>query len=299
MKPYQNPIIPNSPANNTWDPYVLRYDGYYYHCYATQKGVFISKSDTLWGIGEGEITMVYDCEAEGALPDWFAPELHRIGDKWYIYASPDHGNSLHVMTVLEGEGDTPICPYRYRGMMGGIENKWNLDGTVLRHEGKLYFVWSDCAHMYIAEMADPCAVKEPITVLNRPELPFETRVGCVTEGPAVLYRNGLIHVVYSANDSKFDDYCLGLLTFAGGDILDPAAWQKSPEAIFAQTADVHGPGHCSFTTVTEGGQEVDYVVYHGNRVAGSGWNGREVFIQPISWDERGCPLLGRPILTEE
>ena len=25
MKPYQNPIIPNSPTATTWDPYVLRY----------------------------------------------------------------------------------------------------------------------------------------------------------------------------------------------------------------------------------------------------------------------------------
>ena len=122
MKPYVNPIIPNSPTATTWDPYVLRHGGYYYHCYSNKQGVFISRSETLWGIGEGEATMVYDCTAEGALTDWFAPELHRIGDKWYIYASPDYGNFLHVMTVLEGEGDTPFCAYENRGMMGGIEN---------------------------------------------------------------------------------------------------------------------------------------------------------------------------------
>lgn len=294
MKPYQNPIIPNSPTATTWDPYVLRYGGYYYHCYSNKQGVFISRSETLWGIGEGEATMVYDCTVPGALTDWFAPELHRIGDKWYIYASPDYGDFLHVMTVLEGEGDTPICAYENRGMVRGIENKWNLDGTVLWHNDRLYFVWSDCAHMYIAAMADPLTVSEPISVLTTPELPFETRVGCVTEGPAVLYRNDLIHIVYSANDSRYDDYCLGLLTFSGGDILDPANWRKSPEAIFAQTKDIHGPGHCSFTTVTEGGLEVDYIVYHANRIAGSGWSGREVFIQPITWDENGYPVLGKP-----
>ena len=96
MKPYVNPIIPTSPTATTWDPYVLRYDGYYYHCYSNKEGVFIAKSETLWGIGQGEATMVYDCTADGALTDWFAPELHRIGDKWYIYASPDYGSFLHV-----------------------------------------------------------------------------------------------------------------------------------------------------------------------------------------------------------
>ncbi len=180
-------------------------------------------------------------------------------------------------------------------MIRGIENKWNLDGTVLWHEDQLYFVWSDCAHMYMAKMADPCTIQEPIIILTRPELPFETRVGCVTEGPAVLYKNGLIHVVYSANDSKFDDYCLGLLTFTGGDILDVANWEKSPVAIFEKTDAIFGPGHCSFTTVTEGEKEIDYIVYHANRVSGSGWGGREVFVQPISWDENGYPVLGKPV----
>ena len=66
MKPYQNPIIPNSPTATTWDPYVLRYGGYYYHCYSNKQGVFISRSETLWGIRQGEATMVYDCTAEGA-----------------------------------------------------------------------------------------------------------------------------------------------------------------------------------------------------------------------------------------
>ena len=296
MKPYVNPIIPNSPAGNTWDPYVLRHGGYYYHCYSNHEGVYVSRSETLWGIGSGEVTRVYDCTAPGALKDWFAPELHRVGSKWYIYASPDYGSFLHVMTVLEGEGDTPLCAYENRGMVRGIENKWNLDGTILYYKDELYFVWSDCAHMYLAKMADPLTVMEPITVLTTPTLPFETRVGLVTEGPAVLYRQGLIHVVYSANDSKFDEYCLGLLTFAGGDILDAACWKKSPAAILEKTETIFGPGHCSFTTVTEGDTEVDYVVYHANRVAGSGWSGREVFIQPFRWDEDGYPVLTPPTL---
>lgn len=79
MKPYQNPIIPNSPTATTWDPYVLRYGDYYYHCYSNKQGVFISRSETLWGIGAGEVTMVYDCAAEGALSDWFTPSCTASG----------------------------------------------------------------------------------------------------------------------------------------------------------------------------------------------------------------------------
>ena len=31
--------------------------------------MFISRAETLWGIGQGEVTMVYDCTAEGALTE--------------------------------------------------------------------------------------------------------------------------------------------------------------------------------------------------------------------------------------
>lgn len=133
------------------------------------------------------------------------------------------------------------------------------------------------------------------SVLTKPELNFETKVGLIAEGPAVLYRNRKIHIVYSANDSKSDAYCLGLLTFDGdGDVLAADNWKKKDSAVFEKTDQIYGPGHCSFTTVTENKTEKDYIVYHANLVSGSGWAGRNVFAQPFEWDDNDFPVFGQP-----
>jgi len=295
MKEYKNPIILNSPKGNTSDPYVIRHGGYYYHCYSNREGIFIAKSKTLWDIEKGEITKVYDCTAPNSLPHWYAPELHLIGNKWYIYAAPDYGNDLHVVTVLESTDSSPIGEYKNLGMIRGLENKWTIDATVLSYQNELYLVFTTCAEIFISKMADPQTITGKITGLTKPTYEFETRAGLINEGPAVLYRGDKIHVVYSANNSMNDEYCLGLLTFKkGGDILDIQNWEKSQNAVFEKTEDIFGPGHCSFTTVTENGKETDYIVYHANLESGSGWHGRNVFIKPFGWDENDAPVFGRP-----
>ena len=291
MEKLINPIIKNSDKGNTSDPYVIRDGDFYYHCYANDQGVFVAKSDTLKDIGSGECIRVYDSET--GLKAWYAPELHKNGGKWYIYAAPDYGDGLHIMTVLVS--DAPMGKYENLGIIKGLENKWSIDGTVLKYNNELYFVWTCCIEMYIQKMESPCALSGEPMLLSKAEYPFELRQHTINEGPAVLYRNGKILVVYSANDSICDEYCLGLLIFSGeGDILDKSNWTKHPEAIFEKTDKIFGPGHCSFTTVTENGNETDYIVYHANTESGTGWNGRHVFIKPFSWDEKGMPVLGKP-----
>ncbi len=257
MRHFQNPIIKNSPKSNTSDPYVLFHDGFYYHCYSNSNGVFVAQSETLWDIDSGKTVMVYDCNMDGALRDWFAPELHRIGEKWYIYAAPDYGDFMHVMTALVCDDPSPMGEYKNCGIIKGLEGKWTIDGTVLNYDGELYFVYTNCRKLYISKMSDPLTLCGEEKVLSKPEFEFETKVGLINEGPAVLYHGNKIHIVYSANDSKSDEYCLGLLTFkVGGDILDMKNWIKKDRAVFKKTYRIFGPGHCSFTTVNEDGRDV-------------------------------------------
>ena len=104
-------------------------------------------------------------------------------------------------------------------------------------------------------MINPWSIEDEHTVIAKPKFDFETKTEVlVNEGPAVLYRNGKIHIVYSANDSKTDEYCLGILTYSGGEINNPGNWIKHPETIFSKTEAIFGPGHCSFTTVNENGE---------------------------------------------
>ena len=295
---YINPIIRynENEYGRTADPYVLRYNNMYYHCYMKRDGVYITEAKELWNIGTGKEYKIFD-DVPGA-KEWFAPELYRINDTWYIYGAPDvNGKGLHCMCVLELKGDSPVGRYDNKGMVCGLENRWCIDGTILDYDNKRYFSWSDCGEIYIAEMDSPYSIKDEIvTIAKCAELDFEKREGRIIEGPAVLKKGNKIHIAYSVNESKSDEYCMGLLTYCGGDVLDANNWRKSPTAVFEKTDEVFGPGHCSFTTVNEDGKEIDYLVYHANLKSGSGWNGRCVFAQSFKWDENDMPVFGRPII---
>lgn len=296
MKPYTNPIIPNGEPGRTADPFVCRHNGIYYHCYSTAEGVWIAQSPKLWLIGESKAKMIYSCTAPGAKKHWYAPELHFVDGRWYVYGAPvyDEKKGNHTMCVLQSATDDPMSDYEFKGAVRGLEDKWSIDGTLLHHEGGLYFVWTVCSKMFMAKMSSPLSLEGEAITLCRPEKPFETVCDTVNEGPAVLRRNGRLYIVYSANDSKCDDYCLGILTYTGGNVLDPASWQKSEDAVFKKTDKIFGPGHCSFTKAVLDGREKDFIVYHANLVSGSGWTGRSVWIKPFDWDENDFPVFGCP-----
>jgi GH43 family beta-xylosidase len=295
---FTNPIIPYSEKGNTSDPFVVRYNGAYYHCYSNREGVFIAKSDTLWELDKNPAVKVYDCKKEGALSHWYAPELHFINGAWYIYASPDYGGNAHTMTVLACQAEDPLGgAYEFKGQMQGLENIWSIDGTPFYYKDEWWFCWTDCSQVYLAKMNGPCGIENEKIVLTRPEYEFEKHGSPVNEGAAALMRNGKLFLVYSASDSRDDGYCLGLLEFLGDsaeEMLQKDKWYKHTSAVFKKTEYAFGPGHCSFTKVFSNGQDEDYIVYHANVQSGTGWNGRSVWVQKFTFDENGRPVFGTP-----
>lgn len=294
---YSNPIIPNSEKRNTSDPFVVRHNGVYYHCYSNREGVFITKSDTLWDIGKNPSVMVYDCKKEGALLHWYAPELHFIDGAWYIYAAPDYGNNLHVMTVLKCDGMDPLGKYAVIGQMRGLENIWSIDGTPFYYQNEWWFSWTNCFELYLSKMNGPCGIVSEKLVLTKPEYDFEKQGSPVNEGSAAIVRGEKLFIIYSASDSKSEDYCLGLLEFLGDtsdDMLCKEKWYKYKEPVFQKTETILGPGHCSFTKVEIDGVDEDYIVYHANENLEAGWDGRSVWTQKFVFDEQGRPIFGKP-----
>lgn len=295
MKQFRNPIVKNNSPKDvgTSDPYVIKYEGKYYHCYSRAGGVYVSVCDDISELEGAERFRVYSSTPGTVGSNWYAPELHMIGGRWYIYGAPIFNDSgSHCMMVLRATEDSPMCRYENIGMIEPIDNKYNLDGTVFEHGGAYYFVWSSGYKLHIARMASPTRLEGEIQTICAAELPFETLTGPVCEGPQVLKRNGKIHIVYSANDSKDDSYCLGRITYSGGDILNISSWHKCSEAIFKSTDEIFGPGHCSFV---EGDGKGDvYVIYHANLESGTGWHGRHIFSQKIDWDSDDNPILGSP-----
>ncbi|HVW34684.1 MAG TPA: glycoside hydrolase family 43 protein [Acidimicrobiia bacterium] len=221
----------------------------------------------------------------------WAPELHEIDGRWYVYyAASDGQNENHRMYVLEA--DRPLGPYHSLGQIGDPHHDtWAIDMTVLRHDGRLYAVWSGWEgehdgfpqHLYIAPMADPATISGERVRISSPELDWEQRVAPLNEGPQVLRneRDGKLFIAFSADASWSPEYKVGLLEWTGGPLLDSASWTKRPEPLLT------GGGHGCF--IEADGRH--WFVYHRKLSADPGWADREIRVEPFTWDADGYPVL--------
>lgn len=230
----------------------------------------------------------------------WAPELVWLRGRWWIYYAKDDGtNANHRMYTMESVGDDPAGPYVERGKVGDATNDlWAIDGAPFEFDGKLFFVWSGWPvnhdgqqNLYLAPMSDPATISGPRVLLSQPDQPWERHGLPLQEGPEPLIRDGRLFIVYSASGSWTDDYCLGLLTFKGGDLLDPKQWVKSPQPVFAKANGTFGPGHNSMVHDATGSW---WNVYHAIDESGGGWKKRSIRAQPFTWDAKGVPVFGKP-----
>lgn len=284
------------PLGGGCDPWFYEYEGVYYYCYSVGNGVGVKCSDTLAGLFDSSGRTVYRApEGTDYSYDYWAPELHCLNGRWYIYVCADDGNNEnHRMYVLSC--DDPTGDYTMEGKLSDTSDKWAIDGTVLIYENELWLIWSGWEgdsngkqNLYIAHMSDPAHIDGDRKLISRPDYSWEKKGMPINEGPAVLYHEGKVHIVYSASGSWTDDYCLGMLTLTGNPG-EKSGWVKSPCPVMSKTESAYGPGHCSF--VESGGE--DYIVYHANLESGTGWNARSVRLQPVSY-RFGLPVFGKPV----
>jgi GH43 family beta-xylosidase len=299
---FTNPIVEQDAA----DPWVIWKDGYYYFTFTEGGHISIWKSRSLTQIDRGKKVTVWRPSEENRYR-WniWAPELHWLNGKWYIYyAADDREDANHRMFVLESTSDDAQGSYVEKGMLkpsGDRDDRWAIDGTILQHLDKMYMVWSGwpsetggLQNLYIAEMENPWTLRGPRVLLSTPETVWEWKIN---EAPQILQRNGKIFVIYSGNGAWTPRYAVGMLQHTGGDILNRANWKKSLDPVFLShvgpEGGVYGPGHCSFTRSPDGTQ--DWILFHARLRDGDGWPGRKTFAQPFTWNADGTPNFGRPI----
>jgi GH43 family beta-xylosidase len=273
---------------------------YYYSESRDDRRIFIRRSRTIAGIAEDPGVCVWTAPVIGRNSDHlWAPELHLIDGRWFIYYAADDGkNENHRMWVLESESSDPRGRYRCRGQ---LETRgWAIDGTILTLEdGRRYFFWSgwpgNCngqQNLYVASMKDPATISSSRVLIASPSCAWERVEMPICEGPQVLRRNKEIFIVYSASASWTADYCLGLLHNRTGNILDPNAWVKHGP-VFKKTDQVWGVGHCSF--VKSLCQTEDWIVYHSKSSRKPGWRDRDVHAKRFTWTSDGFPDFGSPV----
>jgi GH43 family beta-xylosidase len=301
---FQNPIAIGA------DPWVTRHGEYYYWCLSdADLGVAVYRSRSLTSLGEKFVVWRAPKRGPYSAQVW-APELHRLDDRWYIYVAASNGrNETHRMIALESAGDDPTQPFAFKAefytgddFAMRRKNRWAIDGTILEHGGKRYFLWSgwadhrDDQSLYIAPMANPWTLSAArVRLCANTDYVWErvsesTAERGLNEGPQILQRNGRVFVVYSCSGSWEATYKLAMLELdAKGDPLNPASWSKRDEPVFSPTDATCGVGHCSFTTSPDGNE--DWIVFHAKVSAVHGWD-RRIRAQAFGWDASGCPYFG-------
>lgn len=296
------------------DPFLTVVDGRYYYVQTTSDGTGVSlrSSTSLATLATAPEKRVFS-GGKGGAPccEWWAPELHRVGKRWYIYVAADDGdNNHHRSYVLES--DTVDGPYRFAGRLQLPGDRWAIDATVFTvPAGASYVVWSGWPgshngqqNLYLAELASPTRTRGPALLLSEPRLGWETSAGTVgvlvNEGPAALVRDGKVYLSYSGSGCWTPDYALGLLTAdAGADLAAAASWHKSEQPVFAgsEESGEYGTGHNSFFTSPDGSQT--WFAYHAvTAPAGSCGDDRQVYAQPLTFAADGTPQFGQPSGSE-
>ena len=280
------------------DPHVHFHAGRYYYTESSPTGIFLRTADHFADFGASPRRRVWAPPARGPVSrNLWAPELHLIDGRHYIYFAADDGdNARHRMWILGALTADPAGDYT---LLGSLDTQgWAIDGTTFAdRSGDLFFVWSGwpgkrdgCQNLYIARMNNACELATPRTLLATPSEPWECHAMPICEGPQILRRANRTFLIYSASGSWTPHYCLGLLEHTGGDFLDASNWIKHG-CVFAPDDHTFGVGHCGFTTTRD---DEDWILYHAKTSRHPGWQDREVRAQPFTWSASGLPVFPSP-----
>ena len=185
---YPNPLVPNRA-----DPYVLRHtDGYYYFTGSVPEydRLVLRRSRTVDGLSTAEETVIWTKHEAGEMGNHiWAPELHSIDGKWYIYfAAGSAENKWDIRPyVLECAEDNPLTgTWVEKGKIELPVESFSLDVTTFEHKGRRYLVWAQIFEescLYIALMDKPWSISGQSGELSSPEYDWEIQGHRVNEGP--------------------------------------------------------------------------------------------------------------------
>jgi GH43 family beta-xylosidase len=322
------PIVGPPPAQCTFtnpiaggaDPWVVKQDGMYYYVQSISDGIWVSKSPTLTGVITAPPSKVWSAPVQNTAA-WnranvWAPELHFIDGRWYIYyaagAVPGAPFTSQHAGVLESNSTDALGTYTDRGMLytgdslgTGQGNRWSIDLTTAQIGTQRYAIWSGWVNnattdktqqqLYIAQMDHPWNISSNRVQIAAPVESWE--IGpelTLEEGPEVVQHGSDVLIVYSTRESWLKDYQLGRLRLqsAATDPMSPASWFKSGP-VFSGNAGVYGVGHASFTTSPDGTE--NWIVYHSKTSITPGWD-RNIRMQKFTWTASGEPAFGDAVL---
>ena len=313
-KTFTNPLLPAGA-----DPWCIYKNGYYYYTHTTGNNITVWKTKSIATLRTAEKKIVFTPPETGPYSkEIWAPEIHWLQGKWYIYFAADSGNNFdHRLWVLENTAADPLKgQWKMKGRLTTPQDKWSIDGSVYEHKGKLYLIWSGwqgdtngSQDIFISAMKNPWTTEGERVKISSPQLQWETHGDLnnpndvphvnVNEGPQILMHKNKLFLIYSASGCWTEYYALGMLTTSvNSNLLDSSSWKKSAEPVFKKSLKnkVYAPGHNSFFKSPDGKE--DWILYHANKEPGQGCGGwRMPRAQRFYWNKDGTPNFGEPVAT--
>jgi GH43 family beta-xylosidase len=316
---YTNPLLTHAP-----DPWAIWHEGKYYYIRSNGSGLFLLVTADITDLKNAEQKQIWTPTDPANSKNLWAPEIHRLYDKWYVYYAADDGNTdNHQMYCLENSSDNPFeGEFVMKGRIStDKDSNWAIDGSIFEHKGELYFIWSgwqkrrvsvETQCIYIARMENPWTLSTDRLLISKPDQCWERRyvnddnsqpghIIYVNEGPQALVSPAgkYVHIVYSASGCWSQYYCLGLLTAkCDDDLMDAGSWLKSSAPVFEQSPEngVYGTGHNCFLKSPDGTE--DYIIYHARSVKNDPPgtpDTRSPYLQKFTWDANDYPVFGKPL----
>lgn len=298
---FTNPLLHVGP-----DPWVIYDNGFYYYTNTTASNVTLWKTRDITDLRHAEKKIIWTPRPDKPYSQQvWAPELHKLGDTWYVYFTADDGKDAnHRLYVLKDRSPDPFSDdWKIVGTVKGLQDHWSIDATVFDNHHDEYIVWSGwpgdapgVQDLYIAKLKTPTKVKGKRVLISQPEYDWE-RFGNVNEGPEILSHDSKLFLIYSASGCWTDHYALGMLVASSdSNLLDPKSWTKIDHSVLSSSPEAHafGTGHNTFFKSPDGTQ--DWILYHANPDPNQGCDGhRSPRAQPFTWNADGLPNFGTPV----
>jgi GH43 family beta-xylosidase len=224
-----------------------------------------------------------------ATRDFWAPEIHRVGDRYIAYYSA-RGADGHLALGAATAGD-PLGPYTDLGHplltdpRPGIIDAHHFEGP----DGRHFLLWKLDGNdigvrtpIYIQELADDgVTLRGSRTEILTNDHAWE---GALVEGPWMIHEGGYYYLFYSGNAFYDARYASGVARSTS----PVGPFEKLPWPILRSNGSFSGPGHGSVIRGPSG----EWVhVYHAWRAGGEGGPmGRMVLVDRVRFTD-GWPTM--------
>ncbi|KAK0750529.1 putative alpha-N-arabinofuranosidase 2 [Schizothecium vesticola] len=281
----------------------------YYSAESAGGGIYVRAASSLEGLGAANVRRERVWSDTANRGDIWAPDMSTDLGRTYIHFSSGK-DAAHRMYVISA--DSPLGKYSTETKLALPDDQWAIDGTFFVFEGRGWFVWSGWESesknteqsLYICRMDSPSQPIGKRYIISQPREGWEQGDRpLINESPqAIVDPDGQLHIVYSANGSWGNKYCLADLRLRkGGNPEHVWDWYKSNGCLFGSHKDrmmngwdatlyIDGPGHHTFALTDGdvnkspgGANHIPFVFHAVEKGKPYSWENRAWFTGSFVW----------------